>query len=412
MRKYWLLLILPALLLIWWGVSRGESAPQVHFSAVRRVTIESTVSTNGKVEPAQWAAARAETAGVVRTVSVQLGQNVSAGQTLVSLDTAAAASDLAAAQAREQEAQSEANTLGQGGRASTVASLTDAVNTAEAAVAVAQKNYDSLSRLSSQGAATKLQVVEAQNALDRAKLQLVAAQNQRRTLITSSDRVVAQAKLHDAEAAVALARHRLALGVVVAPMSGTVYQLGTANQLDIKIGAYLQPGELVARVGNLDQVKVTVYVDEPDIGRLADSLPVRITWDARPGQQWWGKVEHMPTEVIALGTRTVGEVSTIIQNPNHDLLPGVSVNATIVSRVQKDAMSIPKAALRTLNGNSGAYVLKGGSLTWTRVQTGISDVNNVEILSGLRNGDLVADRVVEPSDAEIRAGMRVRPLKD
>jgi HlyD family secretion protein len=141
-------------------------------------------------------------------------------------------------------------------------------------------------------------------------------------------------------------------------------------------------------------------------------MPVRITWDARPGQQWWGTVEHMPTQVIALGTRTVGEVSTIIQNPNHDLLPGVSVNATITSRVQKDAVSIPKAALRTLNGGPGAYVLKARELKWTSVKTGVSDVNNVEILSGLQVGQYVADRVVEPSDAEIKNGMRVRPLKD
>lgn len=411
MRKYWLFLILPLLLLLWWGLDHHGSAPQIHFATVRHTRIESSVSTNGKVEPVEWAAARAETAGVVRTVSVQRGQTIQAGQTLVTLDTTAAQSDLAGAMARQQEAQAETTTLGQGGKASQLANINDSIRTQQALVDTAQRNYDSLLRLATQQAATKLQVEEAKDALDRAKLQLSALQDQRRTLVTTSDKAVAQAKLHDAEAAVALAQHKIHLGDIRAPISGTVYQLGESGE-DLKVGAYLQPGALVALIGDLDQVKVTVYVDEPDLGRVAKGDPVSITWDARPGQKWSGRVDKLPTEVIALQTRTVGEVTTIVDNPNHDLLPGVTVNATIISQVVNDALSIPKAALRFLNGTNGVYKLKGDFVVWTPVKTGISDVNNVQIISGLQPGDRVADRVVEPLDAEIRSGMRVRPVTD
>jgi HlyD family secretion protein len=120
----------------------------------------------------------------------------------------------------------------------------------------------------------------------------------------------------------------------------------------------------------------------------------------------------MPTEVIALGTRTVGEVTTLVDNPTHDLLPGVTVNATIVSKVQPDAVSIPKGSLHTFGGRSGVYKLVGNKLQWTPVLTGVSDVNNVELTSGLAVGERVADRVVEPSDAEIKSGMRIRVAKD
>jgi hypothetical protein len=54
---------------------------------------------------------------------------------------------------------------------------------------------------------------------------------------------------------------------------------------------------------------------------------------------------------------------------------------------------------------------KDDKLAWTTVRTGISDVNNVQIDSGLGIGDYVADRVIEPSDAEIRNGMAVRPVR-
>lgn len=397
-------MILPVLLLLWWGLDHHQAAPEIHFAAVERTTIQSTVSTNGKVEPVEWAAARAETAGVVRTIAVQRGQSVAAGQTLVRLDATQAQSDLAEAEAQQQEAQAENTIVGQGGKAATLANLNNSIKSAQTGVEIAQRNYDSEQRLFAAQAATKHQVQEAKDALDKAKLQLAALEDQRRTLVTSSDRAVAQAKLHDAQAAVALAQHKVMLGDVSAPIAGTVYQF------DLKVGAYLQPGDLVALIGKLDQVKVVVYVDEPDLGRVALNMRVSITWDARPGERWWGRVDKLPTQVIALGTRTVGEVITVVDNPSHDLLPGVTVNAVIVSQVVENALCIPKAALRTLQGVNGVYKLEEKSIVWRPVKPGISDVNNVQILSGVELGDRVADRVVEPMDAEIKGGMRVRPV--
>jgi len=327
---------------------------------------------------------------------------VSAGQTLVTLDTVAPESELAAALAKEQEARAESATLGQGGKPSALATAKDALNSALAAQDVAQRNYDSLKRLQPQGAATKLQVNQAMDALARAKLQVSAARDQLRTLVTNSDQTVAQAKLHDAQAGVSLARHRLALSSIIAPMAGTVYQF------DLKVGAYLQPGELVALVGNLNQMKATIYVDEPDLGRIREGMPVTITWDGSPGRTWSGRVDQMPTQIVALGSRTVGEVTSIVDNPNHDLLPGVSINATIISSVVRNAAVIPKAALRTVDGKNGVYKLKNGRIVWTGINTAVSDINDVQVLSGLKTGDLVADRVVDPPDAEIREDMRVK----
>jgi HlyD family secretion protein len=406
MRKYWIPAVLLALLGLWWGLDHRGSAPVIHFSTAKRMRIESSVSTNGKVEPVDWAAARAETAGVVRAIEVQRGQEVKAGQTLVLLDTTSAQSDLAAALAREEEAQAETQTVGQGGKASQLASLNDSIRTAQTALEIAQRSYEAIERLANQQAATKLQLQEAKDAVERAKLQLSGLEDQRRTLVTDSDKSVAQARLHDAQAEVSLAQHRIGLGTIKTPISGTLYQF------DLKLGAYLQPGDIVGLIGNLDQVKVTVYVDEPDLGRVAEGMPVTITWDARPGQKWFGHVNKLPTEVTALGTRTVGEVTTIVDNPNHDLIPGVTVNATIISKVIPDALAIPKAALRVIQGVNGVYKLQGDHLVWTPVKPGASDINNVQILEGLRDGGKVADRIVEPSDAEIRNGMRVRPTID
>lgn len=404
MNRYWLILLLPAAVLLWWGIGRGGSGPSIHFDSARRITIRSEVSTNGKAEPAAWAAARAETIGVVRAVDVHRGEKVTAGQPLVILDTAAAQSELAAALAQEQEAQADLTSLSQGGKTAALASVNDKIKSAQATLQAAEREYKSNERLFAKQAATRVQLQDSKDGVETARLQLESFQDQRKNLATESEKGVAKAKLHDAQAAVALARHKITLGSVRAPISGTIYQF------DLKIGSYLHPGDIVALIGKLDQMKVTVYVDEPDLGRVGMGMPVLITWDARPDQTWHGAVEKLPTEVIALGTRTVGEVTTIVENPNHDLLPGVSVNAIIVSHVAKDALAVPKSALRTLGGADGVYKLVGDHLQWTPVKTGMSDINDVQILSGLKPGDRVADRVVSPSDAEMKSGMRVRPV--
>lgn len=404
MNRYWLILLLPAALLLWWGLDRGGSGPRIHFDTARRITIKSEVSTNGKAEPAQWAAARAETTGVVQRVEVYRGETVAVGQPLVTLDTSVADSSLAAALAQEQEAQSDLASLTQGGKAAALADVNDKIRTAQATLQVAERNCESTKRLYASQAATKVQLQDAQDRVQSARLLLAGLEDQRKTLATQSEKTVAQAKLHDAQAAVALAQHKIALGSVRAPIAGTIYQF------DLKVGAYLQPGTQVALIGKLGQMKVTVYVDEPDLGRVAMGMPVLITWDARPNQTWYGKVDKLPTEIVSLGTRTVGEVTTMVENPNHDLLPGVSVNAVIVSQIAKNALVVPKGALRTLGGMEGVYKLVGDHLVWTPVETGVSDINDVQILSGLKEGDRVADRVVSPSDAEMKSGMRVRPV--
>ncbi|HEX7359228.1 MAG TPA: efflux RND transporter periplasmic adaptor subunit [Bryobacteraceae bacterium] len=404
MNRYWLILLLPIALLLWWGLDRDGSGPQIHFDTAGRMTIESTVSTNGIAEPAEWAAARAESAGVVRAVDVQRGDNVVKGQPLVDLDTAAEQSALAAALASEQEARADLASLSHGGKAAALADVNDKIKSAQAALQVAERNCASTQRLYASQAATKVQLQDAQDKVHTASLQLSALEDQRKTLATASEKTVAEAKLRDAQAAVDLARHKIRLGSVRAPISGTVYQF------DLKVGAYLQPGTLVAKIGKLDQVKVTVYIDEPDLGRVAKGMPVLITWDALPDRTWTGQVKKLPTEITALGTRTVGKVTTIVDNPRHDLLPGVSINAVIISQVAKNALAVPKAALRTLNGRQGVYKLVGDHLSWTPVKAGVSDINDVQILSGLQSGDRVADRVVSPSDAEMKNGMRVRPV--
>jgi len=68
-------------------------------------------------------------------------------------------------------------------------------------------------------------------------------------------------------------------------------------------------------------VRVWLYVDEPLLGRVAPGQPVTITWEALPGRQWCGAVEKMPADIRPLGSRQVGDVVSVIDNPGASCYP-------------------------------------------------------------------------------------------
>lgn len=399
MKKLWFLLAIPVLLLIWWVVDMAQSAPAVHYATVKRETIESVVSTNGKLEPEDFAEARAEISGVVNQVSVERGQQVQQGAPLVILDSASEQAAVDTARAQLAEARAEESAARNGGKLSARTDYEERLKSAQLALANAQRRKESFDRLYAKQAATKEEKLAADAELANAQQQVNAIAANQKALVSPSDRTTTEAKLQDARAGLELAQHRLSLTTIRSPVAGTVYQF------DLKKGTFLQVGDLVARIGNLDQMRVRVYVDEPDLGRVALNMPVTITWQARSGQVWHGHVTQTPTEVTALQSRQVGVVTCIIENPNHDLLPGTNIDANIISKVVQNVLSIPKQALQTTASGAGVWKLTGNTIQWQTVTAGVSNIADVEIKSGLTEGD----RVVLPSDATLENGMRVNP---
>ena len=400
MKKLALLLALPLLLLLWWAASNRDSAPTVRFVRVARETIRSTIPTNGKVEPVVWAAARSPIAGLVTAVAVTRGQHVEAGQALIELDATAARAALQSAQSQVASAKAQLDVERSGGRAADRAEIENSLRTAQVQTQAAQRNLDALKRLVERNAATKEEVLAAQDTLEKSQIQVAQLEARLHTLVTTPDREMTQARLREAEAAVELAQHRLSETAIRAPISGTLYQF------DLKPDAYLQPGDLVATIGQLDQVRVKVYVDEPELGRVSLGVPVTIRWDAMPEKQWHGKVDGLPTQIVALGSRQVGEVLCLIENPDHELLPGVNVNAEIISKIVQNAVSVPKQTLHYEVRGKGVYKLAGDHVVWQPVTLGVTDVNRAEILSGLT----LDDDVALPSDTEIKDGAKVKAI--
>jgi HlyD family secretion protein len=382
----------------WWIAKRKNQPPEIAFARVTRETINSTVPTNGKVEPVEWAAARAGRAGAVREIHVRRGQSVRANEPLVDLDASDAQAERSTAEARIAQTRAELETLSKGGRAADLAEISSSLDRARLDLETAQKEYAALSRLQKQQAATQQEVTAAKEKVDRAQLQIQSLEAKKSALVAAPDRASAQARLQDAEAALRLADDHIRQSVVRAPIDGFVYQF------DLKPGAFLNAGDSVALIGRLERVHVNVYVDEQDLGRVAKGMPVAITWDALPGRIWMGAVDKTPVQIVPLGSRQVGEVTCLIENPNRDLLPGANVNAEIKTDSVENALTIPKEALRREGSRTGVYLLDGERVVWRDVKMGVNNTTRTQV-EGLQDGDAVALL----SDKPLKNGMTVRP---
>ena len=400
MKKLLSLVLLGIALLAWWVWRKKTDAPLVPFAKVKRETLVSTLPTNGKVEPIEWQTVRTESEGLVEKVPVQAGQSVARGALLAQLSQTGLAADLTAAEARVTEAQAVLATLEAGGKSTELAEIENSLAKARLDKEAALRDYTALKRLQEKQAATGQDVLQAQGKMREADLEIEGLARRRKALVNKTDKPVARAKLHDAEAAVALARSRIAQTEIHAPIAGIVYDL------KVRPGAFVKAGDEIASIGRLGRVRVRVFVDEPELGRVAVGQPVDITWTALAGKHWNGQVEKAPTTIVPLGTRQVGEVLCTIDNPGHELVPGTNVDAEIRTAVVENALTIPRETLRRESGALGVFVLDGGVIRWRRVETGTSSITRVAVTNGLQEGDAIALPAEEPlHDAE-----RVTPV--
>ncbi len=394
-----LLLLVGVGVAAWVLLNLKNDPPEVQFAKAIRETIHSSVTTNGKVEPIEWAAARAERAGPVVKFMVERGRHVSKDEPLLELDSSEAAAALSSAHARAAGARAELKVIEQGGRSTDLAEIASSMERAKHDLKAAEDEYERTKRLVAKQAAPRMEEIAAKRKVDEAQLQITALDQRRAALAVSADRAPVQARLDDAEAAAHLAEIQIQQSIVRAPIEGTVYQF------DLKPGAYLNAGDVVASIGRLDRVRVNVFVDEPDLGHVAVGMPVLITWDALAGRDWTGAVDKTPTQVVANGTRQVGEVACVIQNPNRDLLPGTNVTVEIRSATVASTVTIPKEAVRTEHAQTGVYLLSGAQLAWKPVKMGIANTTRVQV-DGLNEGDAVALF----SEKALKDGMQVKAV--
>lgn len=404
-KRKWILWLLAAAL----GVTviaivalRGP-APLIEVVTVTREDLTSTITSNGKVEPISPDIARAQFPTFVAEVKAAEGQMVRRGQVILTLDASDIRSQLAQARADLLAAQTDLKNAHTGGPPDEVAQLQGSLQNAKTQVANLERTQQALQELQSKQAATQEEVAQNQAALATARANLQTLQ-EKTAALTQRASVTAQSatlRAQQAKDQVAGFEDKLHSATVMAHTDGTLYSLPVAK------GDFVRVGDALAQMADLRHVRVRAFVDEPDLGSLAPNQAVQVKWDALPNRVWTGKIEQVPKQVVARGSRSVGEVLCSIDNDKIELLPNVNVEVRILVNEQHHALVIPRGAVRYDNGQHFVFVYGGDEVHRRDIKVGAASQQKYEVVSGLKEGD----RVALPGEADLTEGMKVRTVE-
>lgn len=434
-RRYGIISFIVVLALAGCQAASAQSAPRT--ATVERGSLVALVNAAGTVEATSQVNLAFGTSGRVTELDVAPGDKVKAGQTLAKLDT----TDLELAVKQAQVSLDTANTqLAQteaGPTPADLASAQTAVANAYAAYQAAQDKYKltnaqiTVARAQLDSAAAALARVQAEydwqahnwlnknlvnsplqtqlndaqsaygvaqaqynqaatsindTALKAAAAQLAQAQYQLDSLRqspTPQNLAIAKAQVQQAEAGLAQAQANLAQAIITAPFGGTV------ADVNISVGQVVDPSVQALVLADLSQLDVAMTVADVDEPKVQVGQPVQVTLDAVPNVTFAGRV----TELDLAGTTTQGVVNygatAVITNPTAAVRPGMSANVSIIVAQRENVLLVPNAAVRTIGTRHLVTVLYKGQDIETPVTLGLSGDTQTEVLSGLKEGDVV-----------------------
>lgn len=203
-------------------------------------------------------------------------------------------------------------------------------------------------------------------------------------MVTGLDRVFEEeAKKKEALEALQRTKEDLLQTTITAPTSGTV------TNLSIEEGEYIGANTRVASITSYQQVMVMTNIDEFDIRSIEPGQEARIIPDAYPDSLFRGTVTRIAHEASRDGGLVVFETSIFVENPQEILRPGMTVEVEIITEEKKEILLVPTQAIEYREGQPFVIITDGEEEILQRVRTGLNDGTNIEITSGLEEGDSI-----------------------
>lgn len=423
----------------WKGVIGGDQGVKVSSDSASLRTIIETVNASGKVFPEVEVKVSPDISGEIIELSVEEGDSVRKGAILARIyaDIYTTQRDQASAVVSQQEA-SVANSRAQ-------------LESLRSALDLAQRTYERQKQLVDDKIISRAEFEQAENALEAAKANYNAALQGIKS---------GMASIKSAEASLQRANKDLSRTSVLAPMDGVVSLLNVKKGERV-VGNSMMAGTEMMRIADLSIIEVRVDVGENDIPKvkLGDSALVEV--DAYNNRKFKGIV----TKIAASSTSSGGNAALstndvtnfkvhirLLPNDYKDLIdparpksfpfrPGMNASADIQTRTKQNILSVPINAVTTrekggdkamadrkeANAEEGmqetnanalsadldevVFVLKpDGTVKKVVVTTGIQDINNIEVMTGLSVGDKVISAPYNLISKTLKEGMKVKEV--
>jgi HlyD family secretion protein len=392
---------------------RRANATVVNAEKVEKRNLEAIVSASGTIEPKRSVNISADTMGRVVNLAVNEGERVTKGQFLLQVDPR----NLRAAVNQGEASLAAAK--------STLEQTRSQVESAKLALDLANDNLKRQKDLWDHGLATKQAYDQAVN--DQ-QMRQAALQQARQSVATQEKRINQELAGLDS------AKYNLSKVRIESPIDGIITRRNIEEGETVVIGTMNNAGTVLMTIADMSVIEAQIEVDETDMPALAIGQPAKVTIDALPDQKFPGHV----TEIGNSPIQQAGASSSTQQATNFlvkvtldqqvpDVRPGFSCTADITTATRQDALAVPIQAMatrelvfdkdgtivrepanpgrrpraaatadaaelpkgQTRKDTDGVFVVHGDIAEFVPVKTGIAADKYFEVLSGLKEGDLV-----------------------
>src|ERR1700691_1365245 len=411
--------------IVWYSVYQSnKGVVAVQTGHVTKADLTSIVTASGEVRPKNYTNVLGEGIGKITEIVVKEGDHVKKGDILLRLESIQPGADVLA-----QKAAIEGSEAGMHVAAASYDSAVATLAQRQSDLEKAKFDWDRAQQLYQEQLISK-QEYDANNATYNGA---VAAVNASKAQVEQT-RAAREQSRFGMDQSNAVLRHTqdiLRKTTYTAPIDGIVSYIAVRIGENVVPGIQNAEGSFLMTISDMSIVTAEVKVDETDITNVRQGDPANVTIDAIPGTTFKGHVSQvgdlaiLRSSGLAATTQTTAntqeardfKVVVTIDNPPDGLRPGLSASAKIETAQKKDVLTVPIQALavrtqsdldeaqkeknssvtlaapkpagdaRVKKDVQGIFVIRGKKAEFIPVQTGISGVTDIEVTSGLKDGD-------------------------
>lgn len=318
---------------------------------VERKDLEKFTIVTGKVEPRDEVAIKAQIQGLVAEIYKEAGERVKKGEAIAKIRVVPDMQSLTNAQSR---------------------------------LRLAEYNLRNVEQVFLRDSALFSKKVIAQEDYDKSKLQYMQAKEELQT---------AQDNLSIVTEGVTAAAKESGNTIVRSSLSGTILEIPVKVGNSVQsVGAFSE-GTTIATVADMTDMLFVGKIDETEVGRLREGMPMKLVIGALNDQRFDATLEYIAPKGTESNGAMMFQIKGAARIPDSVAVrDGYSANAEIVLLSKKDVLAIAEAAVHITPDST--YVLLATDSTAQTVTTrpitiGMSDGINIEVVDGLKEGDLV-----------------------
>lgn len=348
--------------------------------------------------------------GEILEVLVSSGDKISEGDVLIRLDGTNATRQLAEIDAQILAAQAQLNDAKRAGNSNSIKSLELDILDLMSQITEDENKLLDMKALYEAGAISQDAYRNSERSLESLKLNLQKLKlqlNQLKSPISQSIIAQFEAQLKQLEI------QRESMVDYKGDFVITTSIPGTVMNLQAEIGNYLQQGMPILEVGDLDKLYIWSDVLVGDIPGIVEGTKVEISNEDLGIKELKGKIIKIHpnafTKISDLGIEQKRiRVEIDFEDKLDNIRPGYDLELRLILNESNDTLIAPENSVFKLDGKSFVFVAENGTARLREVETGIESGREIEIISGLTEGDLV----IESPDSDLEEGARIKLTVD